>query len=50
MRIDIPEGIDFDRAEIGSASADAAGAITLDLKDSYGQFNIVRHGRAGPVR
>jgi hypothetical protein len=50
VRIDIPGGIEFDRAEIGSASTTAAGAITLDLKDSYGQFNIVRHGRAGPVR
>jgi hypothetical protein len=50
VRIDIPGGIEFDRAEIGSASTKAAGAITLDLQDSYGQFNIVRHGRAGPVR
>jgi hypothetical protein len=48
--IDVPGGIESDRAEIGSAYNSAAGAITLDIKDSYGQFNIERHGCARPLR
>jgi hypothetical protein len=40
VRIEIPNGIEFERAEVGSASTKATGAITLDLKDSYGQFNV----------
>lgn len=43
MRIDIPNGIEFELAEVGSASTKASGAIKLDLKDSYGQFNKLRH-------
>ena len=50
VRIDIPGGIEFDIAEIGSASTKATGAITLDLDDSFGQFNVLRHGGSGPVR
>ena len=47
VRIEIPNGIEFERAEIGSASTMATGAIALDLKDSYGQFNILRHSGTG---
>jgi len=50
VRIDIPEGIEFAIAEIGSASTKATGAIQLDLNDSYGQFNMLRHSRHGVVR
>ena len=49
VRIDIPKGIEFELAEIGSGSATAAGAIKLDLKDSYGQFNRLRHSGTGVV-
>lgn len=49
VRIDIPNGIEFEFAEVGSASTKATGAITLDLKDSYGQFNILRHSGTGVV-
>ena len=47
--IDIPNGIEFEIAEIGSASTKAAGLIGLDLNDSYGQFNVVRHSGTGLV-
>ena len=47
VRIDIPNGIEFELAEIGSASTRATGAIALDLKDSYGQFNVLRHSGTG---
>jgi hypothetical protein len=49
VRIEIPNGIEFERAEVGSASTKATGAITLDLKDSYGQFNVLRHSGTGAV-
>lgn len=50
VRIAIPNGIEFEVAEIGSASTTAQGAITLDLKSTYGQFNRLRHSGAGVVR
>lgn len=50
VRIDIPNGIEFELAEIGSASTQATGAIRLDLKDCYGQFNVLRHSGSGVVR
>ena len=42
VRIDLPEGIEFEIAEIGNASTKATGAVELDLNDSYGQFNLIR--------
>ncbi len=50
VRIDIPNGIEFELAEIGSASTKATGPIELDLRDSYGPFNILRHSGSGVVR
>jgi hypothetical protein len=50
VRIDIPGGIEFSIAEVGSASTKATGAIKLNLKDSYGQFNMLRHSATGVVR
>ena len=50
VRIDIPNGIEFEIAEIGSASTNATGPIELELNDTYGQFNIVRHSGTGVVR
>jgi hypothetical protein len=47
VRIDIPNGIEFELAEIGSASTKAMGAVELDLHDSYGQFNLLRHSGRG---
>ncbi|HET7715871.1 MAG TPA: DUF1326 domain-containing protein [Bauldia sp.] len=50
VRIQHPAGIEFEVAEIGSASTRATGKIKLDLRDSYGQFNKVRHTGHGVVR
>jgi hypothetical protein len=50
VRIDIPNGIEFEIAEIGSASTKARGPVALELNDTYGQFNYVRHSGKGPVR
>jgi hypothetical protein len=49
VRIDIPNGIEFELAEIGSASTKASGTISLELEDTYGQFNILRHSGIGVV-
>ena len=49
VRIDIPNGIEFKIAEIGSASTKATSKIQLDLKNTYGQFNILRHSGTGVV-
>ncbi|MEK6211981.1 MAG: DUF1326 domain-containing protein [Pseudomonadota bacterium] len=49
VRIDMPGGIEFDIAEIGSGSATTKGAIAFTLKDSYGQFNRLRHHGGGVI-
>jgi len=49
VRIDIPNGIEFELAEIGSATTKATGAVKLDLTDTYGQFNSLRHSGSGIV-
>lgn len=49
VRIDIPHGIEFELAEIGRADTQAGASIQLDLQDSYGQFNLLRHSRDGVV-
>jgi hypothetical protein len=50
VRIDIPDGIEFEIAEIGSATTRTLASIALDLKDTYGQFNVLRHSGQGIVR
>jgi hypothetical protein len=49
VRIDIPNGIEFELAEIGSGTLKSDGAIALDIKDRYGQFNILRHSGTGVI-
>lgn len=49
VRIDIPNGIEFEIAEIGSGSGRATGAISLELDDRYGQFNMIRHSGTGVI-
>lgn len=50
VRIDIPDGIEFEIAEIGSATGRTTGAIPIELDDRYGQFNVVRQSGRGLVR
>jgi hypothetical protein len=48
--IAIPNGIEFEFAEMGSSTAKTSGAaIELDIVDKYGQFNILRHSGSGVV-
>ena len=50
VRIDMPNGVEFDLAEIGNASTEARGVIGLNLKDTYGQWNMLRQSGNGVVR
>ena len=47
VRIDMPNGIEFSIAEVGSATTRTNAAIKLDLKDSYGQWHLMKHGPSG---
>ncbi|MFZ1426882.1 MAG: DUF1326 domain-containing protein [Geminicoccaceae bacterium] len=49
VRIDIPQGIEFELAEVGCATSKGSGAVALDLVDTYGQFNHLRHSGSGVV-
>ncbi len=52
VQIVIPGGIEFEVAEMGSASTKTSSdsAIELNLADSYGQWNILKHSGSGVVR
>jgi hypothetical protein len=50
VRISLPNGIEFDVAEIGSGTTRTTGSIALDLKDSYFHFNAIRQSGTGVVR
>ena len=50
VRIQMPSGVEFDVAEIGNGTTEASGAIKLDLKNTYGQWNMVRQNAGGVVR
>jgi hypothetical protein len=47
VRVDIPNGIEFEIAEIGSGATRCSGPIPLDLNGTDGQFNISKHSGAG---
>lgn len=48
VRIQCPEGIEFETAEIGNANCETSGVIKLSFKDTYGQFNYLDHTGNGP--
>ena len=50
IRIDLTDGMEFEIAEIASASTKGTGAIALDLKDSYGQFHRMHTSGKGLIR
>lgn len=50
VRIDLPSGIEFEIAEIGSGSTTTMSSIALELDDTYGQFNVFRLSGNGIVR
>ncbi|TDJ59895.1 MAG: DUF1326 domain-containing protein [Nitrospina sp.] len=48
--IHLPEGFEYTYAEMGSGNTKVTSAIELDLKDSYGQFNILHMNQDGVIR
>jgi hypothetical protein len=49
-RINLPEGFEYTVAEIGNGSTKAQAGITLNLSNSYGQFNILHMNQDGVIR
>jgi hypothetical protein len=49
VRIDLPNGIEFKLAEIGSGTTKSIASIALDLKDTYFHFAVVRQSSKGLI-
>jgi hypothetical protein len=50
VRIDIPDGFEYELAEMGSGSSVTHGKIKLNLKNSYGQFARLHLNNHGVVK
>jgi hypothetical protein len=50
IRLNTPDGPRYFYAEMGSGSTTARAGIELDLKDSYGQFNVLHMNQDGLIR
>ena len=46
----LPDGFEYEYADIGSASTSAKGPVPLELKSSYGQFANIHLDSHGVVR
>ena len=49
-RINLPNGFEYTFAEMGNGNSTAHAGIELDLKDSYGQFNLLHMNQDGVIR
>ena len=49
VRINLPNGIEYDLAEIGSGTTKTMASIALDLKDTYFHFTALRQSGKGVV-
>jgi hypothetical protein len=49
-RIDLPDGFEYELAEIGSGTSHSQGNVALDLRDSYAQFARIHLNNHGVVR
>jgi hypothetical protein len=49
-RIELPDGFEYEVAEMGSASGRSRGQIALELKDSYAQFAQLHLNNHGVIR
>ncbi len=48
--IHIPNGFEYTHAEMGTGHSNVDAGIKLELKDSYGQFNVVHMNQDGVIR
>ena len=49
-RIHLPNGFEYTHAEVANGNTTSTGEIKLDLKDSYGQFNLLLLNQDGVIR
>jgi hypothetical protein len=49
-RINLPNGFEYTFAEMGNGNTTARAGIELDLKDSYGQFNVLHMNQDGVIK
>ena len=49
VRINLPNGIEYDLAEIGSGTTKTMASIALDLKDTYFHFTALRQSGKGVI-
>lgn len=49
-RIDLPNGFEYEIAEVGSGTARASGNVVIRLKDSYAQFAHLHMNNHGLIR
>lgn len=49
VQIKVPDGIEFEVADIGNSHTLATGDIEMDLKNTFGQFNTIDFTGAGPA-
>ena len=49
-RINLPDGFEYTVAEVGSGTTTVNAGIKLQLKDSYGQFNVLHMNQDGVIR
>jgi hypothetical protein len=49
-RIDLPDGFEYEIAEIGSGTSRASGNVVVQLKDSYAQFAHLHMNNHGLIR
>lgn len=50
VRIGLPNGIEFDLAEVGSGTTKTTAAVALDLRNTYCHFTRLRQSGQGVVR
>jgi len=50
VRIELPNGFEYNLAEIGSGRSTTKGKIAFELKDTYGQFARIHLSHAGIVK
>ena len=50
VRIDLPNGFEYEIAEIGSASSRSQGKVSISIKDSYAQFARLHMNQSGIIR
>jgi len=49
-RIDLPNGFEYSLAEMGTGSSKANAGLSIELEDSYGQWNLLHMNQDDVIR